>query len=542
MSRTDAGFNACKSLTVINDLIPIYGEAFLRYVLAVDDTPLGGSALDNHQREIAEALRDLAFSLGSNDAQFDQYSRLTSLGQWHQDRQTSLPNTFRLHCGGALPALSGSDDPLVAALQIIARDAWPSLLIPAPKEGAPTFWSSTPLVAFEHPQTTIVANAFLADEDLRRLYPHAPTDSEIDREEALRLSSYWITGLGGMAHHELLPLTGLLITNARLWGLVERGEDNFEALIEALPKVVAAVRSLASGETVDVPYLAGFRGAEFHPEVEIKLSNGLLQSPREIDRSFLLPEAEDVTAVLIGSYPLRLLGIEPKLSDSAMPDFSRHWRDLQLDHLRSERVLDLTRLSVLMASPPGNTWGLSRISSLIVDPTAAGGSPRRVSYEDNARSGKIDSAGAERAASWWPRLRDELPDSLDIAMRRALSAAGRRSDPVDGFVDSVIAWENCFGTEQETTFRVTGAIAALLEPDSLERRIDLLKQLKDLHGKRSRVVHGAIHLSPDEAYALRDEALGIAVRCLRALLDKRPDLLAMDSAQRSTHVMLGQTI
>jgi hypothetical protein len=100
MSRTDAGFDACKSLTVINDLIPIYGEAFLRYVLAVDDTPLGGSALDNHQREIAEALRNLAFSLGSNDAQFDQYSRLASLGQWHQDRQTSLPNTFRLHCGG----------------------------------------------------------------------------------------------------------------------------------------------------------------------------------------------------------------------------------------------------------------------------------------------------------------------------------------------------------------------------------------------------------------------------------------------------------
>jgi hypothetical protein len=525
---------------MINDLIPIYGEAFLRYVLAVEDAPFDGFSLNDDQREITEVLRNLAFGFAPDKAQFDQYSRLSSLGQWHQDELTSLPNTFRLHCGGALPVLSGSDDPLIAALEIIARDAWPSLLIPVPKEGAPTFWSSIPLVALDHPQTTVAANAFLADEDLHRLYPHAPTDTEIDRDRALGLSSYWLTGLGGMAHHELLPLIGLLITNARLWGLVERGEDNFEALIKALPKVVTAVRSLASGETADVPYLAGFRGVELDSDVEIELSSGLLRSPREIDRSFLLPQADDVTAVLIGSYPLRLRGIEPKLSDGEIPDFSQHWRDLKSDQLRSERVLDLVRLSVLVASPPGDAWGLSQISSLIVDPTAAGGSPRRVSYEENSRSAKIDCAGAKRVASWWPRLRDELPGSLEIAMRRALSAAARRVDPVDGFVDSVIAWENCFGTEQETTFRVTGALAALLEPDALEKRLSLLKQLKDLYGKRSRVVHGAIHLSSEEAYTLRDDTLQIAIRCLRDLFNTRPELLEMDSAQRSTKLMLGQ--
>jgi hypothetical protein len=169
---------------VVNDLIPIFGEAFLRYVLVIEDGSLSSCKLSDHQREIAEALRQHAFSLGPGEAQFDQYSRAASLGQWHPDNQTSLPNVFRLYCGGALPELPGHDDPIVASLQVVARDAWPSMLIPAPAEGAPTFWSSIPLVALDHPQAIAAAYALLADEALRGFLTPLLRWSQIKR-------SYW---------------------------------------------------------------------------------------------------------------------------------------------------------------------------------------------------------------------------------------------------------------------------------------------------------------------------------------------------------------
>jgi hypothetical protein len=124
-------------------------------------------------------------------------------------------------------------------------------------------------------------------------------------------------------------------------------------------------------------------------------------------------------------------------------------------------------------------------------------------------------------------------------MRRTLTAAGSRLDPIDGFVDAVVAWENCFGTSTETTFRVTAAMAAILETSDAAARLQKQKDLTKIYGKRSRVVHGAVDLSPQEAFTLRDSALRTAIECLRRLYSDRPDLLAMKSEQRSTQILLG---
>jgi hypothetical protein len=50
-------------------------------------------------------------------------------------------------------------------------------------------------------------------------------------------------------------------------------------------------------------------------------------------------------------------------------------------------------------------------------------------------------------------------------------------EPMDVFIDAVIAWESLFGTtEGEPTFRVTTCLAALLEDDPA-RRVELKSQL-----------------------------------------------------------------
>ena len=46
---------------------------------------------------------------------------------------------------------------------------------------------------------------------------------------------------------------------------------------------------------------------------------------------------------------------------------------------------------------------------------------------------------------------------IRIAIRRVLSAINERMNPVDGFVDVIIAWENLFGGNAELSFRISTA-------------------------------------------------------------------------------------
>ncbi len=522
---------------MVNDLIPVYGERFLRYVLAFDGEEFSGDSLDKKRLEVAQSLREHAFSSLSDE--LGHCSHLASLNQWVECAQTSYLNALRLHCGGELPALREQNDSVLVSLQRVARDAWPGLLLRAPREGPSTFWNAMPLVAFDHPAGILAARAFLADEALGKLYPHGPDPESADRADLLSLSSWWVTGLGGMAHHELLPLIGLLVTGARLWGLVEHGADTWENLLDALPEALAATRRLALGETVEVPYLIGFRGASVDPELILDLSTGTLRAPRPVDCDFLLPGAKEVSLVTMSRYPLRLLGVRPKKNDDEIPDFSAAWSEFSEERARIERDIDLIRLAVLLASDEDQAWGLNQIASLVVDPTAAGGSAWGRPYEHDSRSATIDAEGSERIRSWHSTVERLMPDSLDISMRRALSAAGHRGDATDGFIDAIVAWENCFGTRQETSFRVTGGIAALLQPSPGQNRVALQKRLKKLYSKRSDIVHGSDYPSPTDAVTYRDEAIQVAIQCLRGLLEDRPDLLECESAVRGTELMLG---
>jgi Apea-like HEPN len=111
-------------------------------------------------------------------------------------------------------------------------------------------------------------------------------------------------------------------------------------------------------------------------------------------------------------------------------------------------------------------------------------------------------------------------------------------EPMDVFIDAVIAWESLFGTtEGEPTFRVTTCLAALLEDDPA-RRVELKSQLGKIYALRSKVVHGSGDLKASE-YP-RCQALEVAIRAVRNLLADRNDLLRIsDTAVRSATLLLG---
>jgi hypothetical protein len=109
----------------------------------------------------------------------------------------------------------------------------------------------------------------------------------------------------------------------------------------------------------------------------------------------------------------------------------------------------------------------------------------------------------------------------------------------DRLVDSVIVWENLFGTvEGEPRLRISAALAWLLTGDPIDREARQL-ELKRLYDYRSKIVHGG---KPDEV-ALGEQAnaaLMHARDALRALFSDRTDVLALpDGAARSLRMIMG---
>jgi hypothetical protein len=129
-------------------------------------------------------------------------------------------------------------------------------------------------------------------------------------------------------------------------------------------------------------------------------------------------------------------------------------------------------------------------------------------------------------AGWAAKVDEGFNDTLQVAVGRTTSAVRERVDPQDALIDAVIACESLFGHggETEVTFRVTSAIAVLLEPDPAERAA-FRSRLGKIYGARSEVVHGG-SVDRVKLNEFKEEAIRIAIRCCRVLFADRPDLLA----------------
>jgi hypothetical protein len=521
------------------DLIALYGEEFIRFILAIDaQVDLKKIDLGRVQVEILADLRRVA-EVHQTPTRLAGGSELqTSLASWQVLRGSSLATTWREDASGTLPDVPESDDPLEAALLEVARDVWPSLLIEVGKDDLFGPASRPVAVSPEHPSILAAAKALLRDGDLRALFPSAPLGPQIDQLDHTRLldiAGQWMSNTGMGGGMQLMMLLPNMIAKARLWALAA-DDGTWDGLCRELRSVIAALRALARGEIVPVPCCVGLIGLAVPGEITIDLGNGTLRAPRPSDQSFLYLRGEAATAIYTTTFPLRIYMMTGReFGADSVPRVAVD--DIRRTTLRVIEDLDLVRLAALLASAPDQRWSLTQVGTVALDPAGFGGTSYWNPFVPTVRQADLDVPGAARVRVWFDRIREHEDAKLDIAKRRVLAAASNRLDPVDALVDAVVAWENCFGTDTETNFRVTGAIACLLEPKT-EPRLTRIRRLREIYAKRSRIVHGATHLSGQEAEAFSAEAVDVAIECLRRLYGDRTDLLSLEPAVRSTRLML----
>ena len=471
---------------------------------------------------------------------------LELLGLVREGSDVSIGNEIRLGAGGNVDAPSPvpdeGADAVLSVLLRLARDAYPQLLVPVDEP-----WRHIHLSFFRHPMQADLQRAVHEDADLGRMYPS--DDGQLGRRGEVFNS----LGRGGSVQSVMFGET--MVRAAWDLALMTNDAPALADLYEAVTESLAVLRSALAGDEAETRALISFTGFTTGGR-SISTPWGPLrpigdqertEAPSMLEGAVSGTDAEgrSVTVNYAGEMVLdTTLPFAATVRESSSGDDVHDWPTFE--SLRGAQALrrrsDGIRLAVLLGvERPAGQWATARFAwHWMADPTSHG---RSMGWSDPKSSPgfmptELSSAECEVVADWCELVETNWSSRVDIAVRRVLSAAQVRNDAADRLVDSVIAWENLFGTsEGEPRLRISSAMAWLLAETAAERSA-LQREIKRLYDDRSKIVHGGTF---DEAEVAEkaNRALELARSCLQVLFKDRPEILSLsDGSARSLALIL----
>lgn len=524
-----------------------YGEQFLRYVLAIPEGKNFPEDISPAAEQVVNFLTALTSKLPLDEDGGTISASMTlssQLSQYVPEQPTVLAHQLRAWSGGEVAAVPESSDPVLEHLNRVAHDLWPIYLLPPPSSHGPKlFWLSSRANLFQYPFLNELLTAFLNDDSLSKLFPGAElTDIDNEWSSAFNVQSHWIMNAGSGGSQQLFTVVGNLLSDAVVRTLLRHGKLDHDEMISSASESLDTLRQLADGMIVDVPTIIGFSGVQLEEGTEIGLTTGTVRQIRPVERDIILNQAHSVSAVIETTFPLQILEVSEfdPADDNWYKKYQKYNSRMEEAQRTFQHGIDQIRLSILLSSREEEYLGSNEVGRFVADPTRPGGFSTWAMDARIPASFVLAGEQKQEVVSWYRLVAVKHPESLDIAMKRLLSSASTRFDSHDAFIDALIVWENAFGTKQETTFRVTGALAKLIEPDDFSKRNILQKELSALYGVRSALIHGGKEPSAARSLEYRQRSIGIAIDCLRKLYKDRPDLLAINSEERSKILLLEQ--
>lgn len=521
--------------------IPLFvknmGHKIIGYILNVNDEEakviLGGEkTLEKDQREILDAYinicRQLRFQgFDQSDIDFSLFLGLPNIIQNGQH----IFNIWHEQMGGTKPKIA-EEDKVIHNLSKIALELYPLFLIKVPQDNwlfAQMYSHLTPAI-FRLPEHNQLLKDIANDKSLIKMF------STIGKSE-METSGYFTTSNGRGASIQLSMLPSLIIINAYLLMRL-RGSLSEETFTVAITEMVEILRSVAEGQAVELPVLFGFHNIALDNSGILETALGTIRPYDEGLLELIPPQSKPST---LGGEN-KLIGIVLEAKYKFKVDFNANPENFKppiefehvrkkLDNLRED--LSLSFALCIDREPP---VGIIPAWTLLFDPLSPGLS---ISWNNRVNTPMdyylCKSEDRERITNWCNILKKTDDSKIRIAIRRVLSALNERTNPIDGFIDSVISWENLFGGPTELKFRISVAIARLLGSTEAER-FELQSKVNKLYDNRSEIVHGDKEISYQEAVQKRNECLNIAIHCLRTLYQSRVDLI--NDSDRSKKLLL----
>jgi hypothetical protein len=318
----------------------------------------------------------------------------------------------------------------------------------------------------------------------------------------------------------------------------------------ATEKMLGTARDALSGKRTEVPVRVGLTGVLL--PIGTKIDLGWAQLRPADDRDEYLAARSGIDGSVQATTPSGEVVATVKYSgdivmETLMPYsvVARQFlpeRRQPIDHSGWDQVkekLENIRLGLLLAIDESPRALVLPTWLFVIDPlgnTSYGWNDwRHTSFSPRT----LDAEAVVDWKQWIERIAAKRKPGIGIAVRRALLAAAERQSPEDVLVDAVVVWENLFGSSQDTTMRVTGALAWLLATDVAGRE-QKQRRLKEIYRLRSKTVRGAHQMTTQEIQTCPQEALDVALDALRKIFEVRPDLIDLtDSNARSNRMLLG---
>lgn len=532
------------------------GERFLCYALALTEESLiewvsSGSSdrLEPRQRNALEYL-DLILSTFPSETLENEYQRHFQLsdvlGRFVPDQDCTIAVAIRsIASGGDSRQRDPSGDLVLDNLVRLASDLYPLLLLPRPEQ----YISVVPgAAAFSHPARAEFEKAVLADSELATLFRHHSTEGG---HVGYVFSS---TGHGGST--QLWMLSSQLVASSWVLASASSPSDppTVEDLLDSVRLSLSTLRKAVLGQRCLIPVRIGFAGVVLSNDDAIQLPWGRIRSrstgdetliPSHLDGKLIgqTHSGEEVTIDYRGDLTLDT-EIELVLKVSDWDPQNMSWPSgLPATNTRLQEIIENCQLALMISDQERLTLVVPTWTHQF-DPLSNQGffSPSRSqSQSTQLRPQTVEAAQAEAWASISAQL-DAIPSGrIAVTRRRILQAAAERRDPNDVLVDAVIAWESMVGADSETVFRVSGAMAWLLEPSDTKARAALQREIKKIYGLRSSVVHGSGELSQADSATAPSRALELACGSILRLVTERGDLLQYKNvAERSNLLIMGR--
>lgn len=381
--------------------------------------------------------------------------------------------------------------------------------------------------------------AALEAEDLPRLF----SQDEVHTGRHLTFQSN--SGTGGMLQLAMFP--DVIIRAA--WKELRDSQPSVKTFAEKVIQRFRAAREALNGRSGVALAKLAFAGALLPSGTPLKFGDGVVRPVTDAERCYApesirgqiggqVGDAEPVTVNYDGDILLEYqFPYKVRLGEPEFPPAHDMRPPVAID-----RIALRLRFSLMVAVDRDPRAQLVHTWEVIDEPLSALYS---VSWSD-PRQGpgfmpiRLTPEDVDEWLRWYERLSASRVDRIELALSRILRAVAERRDLSDVLIDSVIAWENLFGTKEgEPTFRVTMCLAKLLRSSPQDRQA-LKSKLGRIYALRSKIVHGSANLKPEDHSYCR-EALDVAIEAIKVLVSERTDILDMpDGAVRSAALLLGE--
>ncbi|WP_433457761.1 hypothetical protein [Micromonospora sp. CA-248212] len=534
------------STAQLRRLTKVYGRELLAYCLNVDISDIEECEAAPDQLPeghasvlliVFEELTKLKVQAAISDSPLEllipHLAALDELG-----RKTSIFNLWRAACGGTIPDFR-TGDPVIDVMAPGLTFVYPATLAIRHLTGQPSRFTPAPDFPFDPDLSQRLARVVLEDDDLSRLFPDQGKDF-------FDIVSPAATNTGTAGGLQLAVMSSAIFKCAYTMFRL-RQQTSAPELRDSLTETLRILRSVARGQATAVPAWIGIGNIHL-PEDDVEVPWGSLRRypfPTELEvvppgaRPSITGDEEGnhitLGAILETSYLYEIVIGKPKaeVSEIVWPE------SMEAEQAKIAEMLSHTFFATALASENNPPAACAHLWTAIVDPFSFG---CHMSYRTDVLAPvghyQLSPSEVSELRAWAERLRSTPANKVEIPRRRILSAIAERGDPVDGFIDAVIAWESLFaGTDQgELSFRICAAMAKLLFDGPADRLAEH-KRLIRLYTKRSKVLHGAQNITVADAIESRDYAIRVVLECVRKLYLQHPDLL--QDPDRSKKIIIG---